>query len=480
MRNLGLSLGLLVLASSIAQAQNAERRGIGLIPNQTVRAMAALPAGAAPVNVDPRRSLFVTDATILASFTFGEVMAAIARSAPGGSLTKEKLFAEWWDTANKSPAGQQIPFRCDQLNPTPNGFPYECPRFEGSQSTKDPFGGAAEDQYIPIALSNRFDLATAPADGGADCGEYRIVFARRAGQANMFSRNLIIFEAVLPNPKPNATNLEGCRPVAKFWADLSSNNDKVDRARKLHDFYFSGLPGFSPVVTAKNYGNATNAALGQVRTNQFMQNPPTGVQFNWILRQFHVITENQSLRFKPVAVGNNPSGVLFNEHEVQPSGPEFRTAFVDVVQTLAIGDIDKFNMGGLARKFDAAESDEMDPRENNYVAQSATSTNFLSGIAGGIPSGPLTSTHIVRRAMALSCAGCHQLSNGGTNADLGGGITWKPSLTFVHTSEDPNQMEACPDDSAGQKNCFAISRALKEVFLPNRKRVLETFVGGGP
>ena len=477
MRKLGVCTGLILL-STLAQAQNAERHGIGLIPRAQIQAMSAQPAGAVPV-IDERRSLFVTDKTILASFTFAEVMATIARGAPDGALTKEKLFASWWDTANKSPPNQQIAFRCDQANPDLHGFPYECPRFEGSQSTLDPFGGAANDQYIPIALSNRFDLAGSPTEGGTDCGEYRIVFARRAGQTNIFSRNLIIFEAVLPNPRPNARDLEGCRPVARFWADLTRNDDKADRAHKLHDFYFAGLPGFSPVVTARNYGSATPTALGQVRTNQFMQNPPTGVRFNWILRQFHVVTEGQSLRFKPVAVGNNPAGVLFDEHESQPLGPAFRTAFAGVVKTLAINDINLFNMGGLDRKFDAAESDEMDPRENNYVAQSATSTNFLSSIAAGIPPGPLTSTHIVRRAKALSCAGCHQLSNPAPEADLGGGIAWKPSLGFVHTSEDPNQMEACPDDAAGQKNCFAISRALKEVFLPNRKNVLAAFLGGG-
>jgi hypothetical protein len=478
MRTIGVCIGVAML-STMAQAQNAERHGIGLVPKAQIQAMSVQPAGAAAVAIDARRSLFITDQTILASFTFAEVMASIARGAADGALSKEKLFASWWDTANKSPPNQQIAFRCDQPNPELNGFPYECPRFEGSQAALDPFGGPESDRYVPIALSNRFDLASSPADGGKDCGEYRIVFARRSGQTNIFSRNLIIFEAVLPNPKPNAKDLEGCRPVARFWADLTTNSDKADRARKLHDFYFAGLTGFSPVVTAKNYGAATPTALGQVRTNQFMQNPPTGVKFNWILRQFHIVAEGKSLRFKPVAVGNNPGGVLFDEHENQAVGPAFRTAFVGVVKTLAINDIDLFNMGALDHKFDSAESDEMDARENNYVAQSATSTNLLSSIAAGIPSGPLTSTHIVRRAKALSCAGCHQLSNAGPDADLGGGITWKPSLGFVHTSEDPKQMEACPDDAAGQTNCFAISRALKEVFLPNRTKVLAAFLGGG-
>jgi hypothetical protein len=480
MRTLGLSIGIWALVSAVSHSQNAERHGIGLVPATQVRAMSAQPAAAAPVTIDPRRSLFITDSKILASFTFAEVMTAIANGAPSGKLTKEQLYEAWWDTANKSPTGQTIPFRCEQANAALNGFSYECPRHESSQAAQNPFGGAADDQYIPIALSNRFDLATTPAQGGGDCGEYRIVFARRSGQTRPLSRNLIIFEAVLPNMKPSTRNLEGCRPVAQFWADLSRNGDKTDRARKLHDFYFRGLPGLSPpVVDAKHYGTATSGALGQVRTNQFMQ-PTNGVTFNWVLRQFHVVTDGQGLRFNPVAVGNNPAGVLFDEHVPQPAGPAFRAAFVDVVKTLSSSDINLFNMGGLERRFDAAESDEMDPRENNYEAQSSTSMNFLSSIAGGIPPGPLTSTHIARRATALSCAGCHQLSNAGPAADLGGGMTWKPSLGFVHASEETSRMQTCSDDpAAGPRNCFAISRALEEVFLPNRADILSAFLGGG-
>jgi hypothetical protein len=471
MRLLGLSIVSLALGSSIAHAQNAERRGIGLVPSQT-RAMGVLPAGAGSANIDPRRSLFITDQVILEKFTFAAVMDAIAKGAPGGGLTKEKLFAAWWDTANKSSPTVQIAFPCDRPDPALNGFPYECPRREGTQSATDPFAGAAEGRYIPIALSNRFDLATLPSEGGQDCGEYRIVFARVSGQTNRTNRNLIIFEAVLPNPKPNGKDLEGCRPVAEFWANLTNNPDRQNRANKLRDFYFVGEPGFGPVIAAKNYGSATATARGQVRTNQFMQ-------FNWILRQFHVVTDAGSLRFKPVAVGNNPAGTLFDAAAKEPLGVDFRKAFVGVVKTLAIDDIDTFNMGGLDKKFDAAESDEMDARENDYVAQSANSAAFLADIGRSIPAGPLTPTHIVRRATALSCAGCHQLSNDPTNSDLGGSLAWKPSLGFVHTSE-ADGMKDCPGEVDQEPKCFPISKALELVFLPNRQDILGTFVGNAP
>ena len=68
--------------------------------------------------------------------------------------------------------------------------------------------------------------------------------------------------------------------------------------------------------------------------------------------------------------------------------------------------------------------------------------------------------------MAMSCAGCHQLSNGKA---LGGGLVWPSSLQFTHVSEA--QRETGPE---GQR--FRVSPALTDVFLPRRKAVLETFV----
>jgi hypothetical protein len=86
---------------------------------------------------------------------------------------------------------------------------------------------------------------------------------------------LLIFEAVLPNPTPDL-GLEGCRPVAEFWANLSTIDDPNVRATALADFYFTGLPGFPPVVTIEHY------VTGQIRTNMFIE--PL-----WQLREFKLV-----------------------------------------------------------------------------------------------------------------------------------------------------------------------------------------------
>ena len=81
---------------------------------------------------------------------------------------------------------------------------------------------------------------------------------------------------------------------------------------------------------------------------------------------------------------------------------------------------------------------------------------------------------MLNRAQALTCAGCHQLSNG---APLGGGLgNWPNSLDFVHTSE--SELESDPANSAipAIPKSFKISDALKNVFLPHRKCVIEAFI----
>jgi len=78
------------------------------------------------------------------------------------------------------------------------------------------FGVSTPATYTAIALSNRFDLTTPPSKGGGDCGEYRIVFERNSGAADPKNRNLIIFEAVLPNPHPSPEFAQGMQADSGF------------------------------------------------------------------------------------------------------------------------------------------------------------------------------------------------------------------------------------------------------------------------
>lgn len=453
------------LFGQTAQAQlHPERRGIGAVSLPTVKAAAGLkPMAVLAQPIDPRRSLFVTDQRIVSEFRFEEVMATLAAQSPDKQLTKEALFRQWWDTANPSP-GLGLGPNCDAQKDaagaaTLNGFAYQCPRKEGGEANSSPFTGPFESQYSAIALSNRFDLAGLPATGATDCGEYRIVFARNSGISNPLNRNLLIFEAVLPNPAPNGKDLSGCRPVAEFWAALTGVADQKERARRLKDFYFKGLPGFPPVIKAAHYGNATPQAKGQVRTNQFMQ-------FEWMLREFVLETRDNKLVFNPVTVKSNPAPLLFDENAQHAKGADFRKALPEQTAALAVNDINTFNMGTLSPLFDSGDSEVATAA--SYVEKFKSSPNLKKAIQGKLGTSKLTPEHIVTRAQALSCAGCHDLSN---NAELGGGLgKWPASLRFAHQSEAARE----PSPDGGER--FKISDALTKVFLPHRQRVLQKFL----
>src|SRR5262249_50196828 len=149
-------------------------------------------------------------------------------------------------------------------------------------SSLNPFNQDGQ-HFKPTALANRFDLAP---KSGADCGEYRIVYAMVDGPPQN-GRAFLILEGRLPNPTPSQ-GLAGCAPVADFWAQLSTDPAPASRASKLDRFYFTGILGFAPVVDAAHYGlTTTNVTTngprkGQIRTNMFVNRQ------QWNLREFQL------------------------------------------------------------------------------------------------------------------------------------------------------------------------------------------------
>jgi hypothetical protein len=425
---------------------------------------AAVVVGGRTITIDPRRSLIVTDSSIMNSFPILTVLNRLAAGSPQSMIARQ-LYDQWMDLHNAAPGIGQGGHCNDQTTngvATLNGFQYDCPRAEGRLVGTNPTDGNP-DSFRAVAVVNRFDLATDPRRGGTDCGEYRIIYAKRSGQTVATNRMQIIFEGVLPNPRPNGVDLSGCRPVAEFWANLSTISDPAVRATQLRSFFFTGLSGFAPVVRAAHYGFATPNALGQIRTNLFMQS-------NWVLREYRLTLVNNRLKMVSLPNHQSPAGLLFNETNPHAKGADFRNQFLNVVQSLAINDINRFNSNTLPNRFDSGDGDQQDANENNYPAQFSRSPNFTRAVQGRLTTmgSTLTPAQIVQRSLAMSCAGCHQLSNG---RNLGGGLVWPASLQFVHVSEA--QPESGPN---GQR--FRISQALTSVFLPHRQRVFEAFLNG--
>jgi len=416
-------------------------------------------------DIDPRRSLFVTELDVLEqALSLEDVLTALSNDVGNPAFGPDVLWQQLWDTQNPGP-GLGLGFNCDDrvdANGTPviNGFPIQCPRNEGAEIHVDPFDPNLASFYEPIALVNRMDLA--PTDG-ANCGEFRAIFARSGG-----SRNLLIFEAVLPNPSPGC-GLEGCRVVARFWERLSQIDDPARRAAALRQFYLRGLPSrdVAPVIRAAHF----NVGAGQIRTNQFMSGPNPQ---RWQLREFKLVQlcpagGNCMPLFAPVTTKQNPFGELFDETSGLARTRAFQRHYLTQVEDLAVNDIHGF-FAAAPDRFNAGQSNSQGV-ENHYPNHFANSPRFESAIDFRLRNigSRLTADHLVRRSMALSCAGCHQLNNGAPHNDLGGGITWPPSLGFVHVSE--NQTEFID----GSEH-FLISPALEEVFIPQRERVFERYL----
>ena len=416
-------------------------------------------------DVDPRRSLFVTELEVLEqAISLEDVLTALADDVGNPSFGPRTLWQQLWDTQNVGP-GLGLGFNCDdQLDPTGtptlNRFPIQCPRNEGAEINVNPFNPRLPSFYEPIALVNRMDLA--PTDG-ANCGEFRVIFARSGG-----SRNLLIFEAVLPNPEPSC-GLEGCRAVARFWERLSDVDDPAQRAAALREFYLRGFPsrGIEPVIRAAHF----NVGAGQIRTNQFMTGPEPQ---SWQLREFKLVqlcpsSGSCTPLFAPVTTKQNPFGELFDETAGLRRSVLFQSHYLTQVENLAVNNIHRF-FAEAPDRFNAGQSTSQ-TTENNYPFHFGNSPRLKAAIDFRLNQigSRLEPEHIVRRSMALSCAGCHQLSNNPPANNLGGGVRWPASLGFVHVHEN------LTDIIDGQEH-FAISPALEDVFIPQRERVFERYL----
>ena len=222
--------------------------------------------------LDARRSFVVTDQAILDAFPFERVMhALVARS--GTRTTAVGLYQQLFDTQNPRPGlvARDAP-HCDDFmvdaRPAFNGLPRRCPTPEGPLANSDPF---VRGDHIALAVVNRFDLA---AVDGSNCGQYRIIFARKSDSP--IDRLHFIFEAVLPNPD-RAAGIAGCKDVAQFWADLSLVDSISERRARLDRFFFSGIAGFEPVIDPTHYSAESGGGIrtmhntGALLGNRFYQ-----------------------------------------------------------------------------------------------------------------------------------------------------------------------------------------------------------------
>ncbi len=409
------------------------------------------PTPCAKPTVDVDRSLVVHDpAALAADFSLKKTLQKIIDTSGGTATTPEVVLQSLLSSFNAMTFTNPTSLKTVPVDQRPN---------EAAQPADQLLDPATSMGLVPVGLFNRLDLAP---DDGSNCGEYRIVYAKKPGNPRFF----IIFESKLPNPNL-ASGLAGCQPVAKFWADLSNDPNPTSRIAALEKFYYQGLPSFDPVVSFKNYGNP----FGQVRTNFF-------VGFPWSLREHRTGLDGVG-RAVLIAdtVKDNPLVELYRAPSLLPMGftPADQTAFrghllsqpscnllrpdranasatqFEVVNGIGAGFADDWNeFQSVSDNSDDPASTFPDPTDPPLVTQIAARLTQLS-------TPTVSPDQFLNRAGAMSCGGCHQFSNGRQLNSAG--HAWPSSLGFVHIDEGAN-----------------LSQTLTAFFLPRRKQILERFV----
>jgi len=419
-----------------------------------------------------QRSFIVSDQLLLQNFTFQRVLdQLVARSGVPG-LTSGQLYRQWFDTQNPKPGlfDASAP-HCDDflVNGTPsfNGIPRRCPTAEGAFASS-PY---APNEYIPIALINRFDLT--PPDG-SNCGQYRMVFARKG--TTQTDKLHIIFEAVLPNPHPEL-GLSGCRNAAAFWANLSAQESPSARRDQLEAFFFNGAAGYAPVIDPPNYDGSANQS--GVRTLEFGgdANRPRFYQFR--------LTKSCAggactLRMNPDVLENVPFGGYFDGHDTSDVARAFRDSFVSQVGSLAVNNLDLFDMH-VPTTYLMAESDPLadrtafDPLSGfNRGLSTPDGTDFNVRIQAELQrvGSNLTMQQLMLRVAMRGCEGCHN----GVTPSLAAGdpVLGRFFVNVPFQMFDESRVVSGPDGPRFQPGSL-----IEITFMAHRIAILRDFLVNG-
>ncbi len=393
---------------------------------------------------ESRRTVIETSQTALSRVTLRETLDAALLNGGMGGRDAEEVYHALIDSYNESPGRDSSLRHCDDEltdgQPSLNGFPLACPRFEGEQFDN-------LDAWFALAFVNRLDLA--PTDG-SNCGQQRMIFANPIN-----GRMFIIIEAEIPNPTPEC-GVDACRPIAELWESLATVPSADDRGSLLRDaFLASGTGPIGPFINAQHLGPDG----GQIRTNNFND-------FQWTLREFRVQAAPLVLPVQ-VSVAEAPNGELWNDTSALPQAASCRESFLASIPNLLSDNL--ATMG-----FPVGEACQDAESPNDFFRQDyPTHLGFGSGafsdeIETLIDGSGLSAFDVAGRArFAGSCIGCHIESSG---ASLGRGVFAPPQFDFVHVSEFAT--ESCPEGGT----CFGISEALRTVFLPHRIDVQRNFL----
>lgn len=432
------------------------------------RAAAPPPLLAIPT-LNEQRSFEITDLAILQNFPFQRVLDQLVVRSGVNGMTSAQLYRQWFDTQNPKPglADASAP-HCDDFmvdgKPAFNGIPRRCPTSEGALANA-PY---ASTEYFPLALVNRFDLT--PPDG-SNCGQYRMVYARKA--ATRPEKLHIIFEATLPNPHPEQ-GLLGCRDVALFWANLSGDASMTSRRAKLEQFFFDGIPGYAPAVDPANFDGRMNQS--GVRTLHF------GSTVFQRFYQFRLVKNCSSgsctLRMVPDVLENVPYGQYFDSQDTSDTARAFRDDFVGQVASLANENADLFEMH-VPTRYLMVESNPLDDvnADNSFTfwtngLKTAEGLAFKARIDAELQrvGSSRTAEDILLRAALRGCNGCHVGVTPGLAGQSDSALRQRFPTNFGDQFFDEAQSFTGPDGERFRPGSAVF------FFMPHRQQILRDFL----
>ncbi|WP_054112775.1 PKD domain-containing protein [Marinagarivorans algicola] len=404
-------------------------------------------------SINPAQSLMITDKSILQHFDLKSVLEQMLKTSADHQQSPADIMLALADLRQD----------CGTFNGFPEADNSARPRFCSSPgASMDSFLASLDTEltyYRPIALVNRYDLAN---NDGSDCGEYRIAYAGNDLSPRI---NFFIFEARLPNPKPQL-GLAGCRPVVEYWANLSQERDPQTRANLLHTFFFKGIKHFAPAISAHHFAGE-NRGSGAIRLNARVDQ-----RNNWVFMQFRTqIADNCApsctLGVAQEGLKDTPFPALAGivEPALQAKADAFQQAVLKAIHTPGQGLL----ANTVSRLDTTLPFSSYLGRQHSGLAQTpgvieAMSPAFEAAIAAKLAQAgsTLTPTNIITRVHSMTCAGCHNQHSDQLGAPL---IlkTDNQTVEFLST-----QLEAGPD---GQR--YTVKPAMKNLFLPERIHLMQ-------
>ena len=419
----------------------------------------------------PQRSLIERNEAALTAFDVATTLTRIASNGGvvGGTAWHDAIFK---NTARSTSFPNEAGPFCDSagLPGRINDFIVGCP------GNAAPLVGKVA-SWEGLSVANRFDLAP---EGGENCGEARASFYLPPGTVTTPLRSFMIFESVLPNPKPQL-GLDGCRAVQAFWAGLSIISDPATRGAKLAQAFYTGEPsltaaGFKPFFTFENFG----PGKGRVRIATQGGSPfPL-----WDFREFRLLAGGGATAM-PLAQSFALSAFVSTNHA---KSEQCRNELLSSLGTLIPANPNFLGIDVPPACFDGASGNFGTRMEDTITVggEPEWAAALQSRAQQLAPSANLTAVQIAARAQfSGTCIGCHHRPDEPQYRDLGQGITL-PQVAIL-PGETPDDVdftqvnnlrhEPCSADTTDSaQSCFKLSPILGTIFVPHRKTVLESYL----